>query len=95
MDIIVLLIVGLIIGLLGKFVAPGDKDNIPIWLTLLCGVGGVLIGFYIYQAFGGDGSRGVDWVKWIVAVLTAAVLVVIASTVTGRNTGRTSTRTRV
>ncbi len=35
MEIIGLLIGGLIIGLLGKFVAPGDKDNIPIWLTLL------------------------------------------------------------
>ena len=95
LDIIVLLIIGLVIGLLGKFVAPGDKDNIPIWLTLLCGVGGVLIGFYIYRAFGGDGSGGVDWTRWIVAVLTAAVLVVIASSVTGRNTGHSRTRTRV
>ena len=86
-EIIILVIVGAIIGLLGKFVAPGDKDNIPIWLTLLCGIGGVLLGGFIYSAFGGDGSGGVDWVKWIVAILTAAVLVVIASTVTGRNTG--------
>lgn len=92
MGIIVLLIVGLIIGLLGKFVAPGDKDNIPIWLTLLCGVGGVILGYYIYRAFGGNGSSGVDWTRWIVAILTSAVLVVIASTVTGRNTG---SRTRV
>lgn len=86
-EIIVLLIVGAIIGLLGKFVAPGDKDNIPIWLTILCGIGGVLIGYWIYSLFGGDGSDGVDWVRWIVAVITAAVLVMIASTLTGRNTG--------
>ena len=91
-DIIVLIIIGAIIGLLGKLVAPGDKDNIPIWLTILCGIGGVLLGYWIYSLFGGDGSNGVDWVRWIVAVLTAAVLVVIASTVTGRNTG---TRSRV
>ena len=92
MDIIILIIVGAIIGLLGKFVAPGDKDNIPIWLTVLCGIGGVILGNFIYAAFSGDGSTGVDWVRWIVAVLTAAVLVVIASTLTGRNTG---SRTRV
>ena len=92
--IITAIIVGAIIGLLGKFVAPGDKDNIPIWLTLLCGIGGVLIGYFIYRAFGGNGSAGFDWTRWIVAVLTAAVLVVIASTVTGRNTG-TRSRTRV
>jgi uncharacterized membrane protein YeaQ/YmgE (transglycosylase-associated protein family) len=88
MEIIFVIIVGAIIGLLGKLVAPGDKDNIPIWLTILCGIGGVIIGWYIYRAFGGDGSNGVDWVRWIVAIVTAAVLVVIASTVTGRNTGQ-------
>lgn len=90
-EIIGILIAGIIIGLLGKFVAPGDKDNIPIWLTLLCGIGGVLIGLGIYRAFGGNGSAGIDWVRWLVAIGVSAVLVVIASTVTGRN----STRRRV
>ncbi|HET9829620.1 MAG TPA: GlsB/YeaQ/YmgE family stress response membrane protein [Nocardioidaceae bacterium] len=88
MGIIGVIIAGIIIGLLGKFVAPGDKDNIPLWLTLLCGIGGVIIGWYIYSAFGGNGSSGVDWVRWIVAIVVAAVLVVIASTVTGRNTSK-------
>ncbi|CAN5157381.1 transglycosylase [soil metagenome] len=87
-EILILIVVGAIIGLLGKFVAPGDKDNIPIWLTLLCGIGGVLLGSVVYGAFGGDGSGGVDWVRWIVAILVAAVLVVIASTVTGRNSNK-------
>ena len=85
MEIIGILIAGLIIGLLGKLVAPGDKDNIPIWLTLLCGIAGVLIGLGVYRAFGGDGSDGIDWTRWIVSIVIAAVLVVIASTVTGRN----------
>jgi uncharacterized membrane protein YeaQ/YmgE (transglycosylase-associated protein family) len=88
MGIILVIIAGIIIGLLGKFVAPGDKDNIPLWLTVLCGIGGVIIGWYVYAAFGGNGSSGVDWVRWIVAIIVAAVLVVIASTVTGRNTSR-------
>ena len=51
-----------------------------------------MLGYWIYAPFGGDGSNGIDWVRWIVAIITAAVLVVIASTVTGRNTG---SRTRV
>ena len=85
MDILGLLVAGVIIGLLGKFVAPGDKDNIPLWLTVLCGIGGVILGYAIYSAFGGNGSDGVDWVRWAVAIATSAVLVVIASTVTGRN----------
>jgi uncharacterized membrane protein YeaQ/YmgE (transglycosylase-associated protein family) len=87
MEIIGVIIAGIIIGLLGKFVAPGDKDNIPIWLTILCGIGGVILGWFIYTAFGGDGSPGIDWVRWLVAIAVAAVLVVIASTVTGRSRG--------
>lgn len=91
MEILGVIIAGIIIGLLGKFVAPGDKDNIPIWLTIVCGIAGVLIGWFVYDALGGDGdTSGVDWVRWIVSILVAAVLVVIASTVTGRNTSRTS-----
>ncbi|HSE09172.1 MAG TPA: GlsB/YeaQ/YmgE family stress response membrane protein [Nocardioidaceae bacterium] len=80
------LVVGLVVGLVGKFLAPGDKDNIPLWLTVLCGIGGMAIGGYIYESFGGDGSPGLDWTQGIVAVITAVVLVIIASTLTGRNT---------
>ena len=86
MEIIGVIIAGIIIGLLGKFVAPGNKDNIPIWLTILCGIAGVIIGWYVYTLLGGDGSPGIDWVRWLIAIAVAAVLVVIASTLTGRNT---------
>jgi uncharacterized membrane protein YeaQ/YmgE (transglycosylase-associated protein family) len=86
MEVIGVIVAGIIIGLLGKFVAPGSRDNTPLWLTILCGIGGVLIGWFIYTAFGGNGSPGIDWVRWLIAIAVAAVLVVIASTVTGRNT---------
>jgi uncharacterized membrane protein YeaQ/YmgE (transglycosylase-associated protein family) len=85
LEIIGVLVAGIIIGLLGKFVAPGERDNIPIWLTILCGIGGVLIGWFIYTAFGGNGSPGIDWVRWLIAIAVAAVLVVIASAVAGRS----------
>ena len=88
MEIIGVIVAGIVIGLLGKFVAPGDKDNIPIWLTILCGIGGVLIGWYIYTAFGGNGSPGIDWVRWIIAIVVAAVLVMIAFGMTGRSRPR-------
>ncbi len=73
------LVMGVIIGLLGKFVAPGDKDNIPLWLTVICGIGGVVIG---YGLFGDTG--GIDWIAFFISIVLAAVFVVIAATVTGR-----------
>ena len=87
-EIIGVIVAGIVIGLLGKFVAPGNRDNIPIWLTIICGIGGVLIGWFIYTAFGGNGSPGIDWVRWIIAIVVAAVLVMIASAVTGRSRSR-------
>ena len=85
MEIIGLIIAGLIIGLLGKFVAPGTRDNTPLWLTLLCGIGGVLIGYYVSGALGVKETPGIDWIRWIISIILAAVLVVAASTLTGRN----------
>jgi uncharacterized membrane protein YeaQ/YmgE (transglycosylase-associated protein family) len=73
------LVMGVIIGLLGKFVAPGDKDNIPLWLTVVCGIAGVVIG---YGLFGG--TKGIDWIAFFISIVLAAVFVVIAATVTGR-----------
>jgi uncharacterized membrane protein YeaQ/YmgE (transglycosylase-associated protein family) len=89
MEIIGVIVAGIIIGLLGKFVAPSSRDNIPLWLTILCGIGGVIIGWYLYTALGGNGSPGIDWVRWLIAIAVAAVLVVIAATVMVRTkTGR-------
>jgi uncharacterized membrane protein YeaQ/YmgE (transglycosylase-associated protein family) len=85
MEIIGVIVAGIIIGLLGKFVAPSSRDNVPLWLTILCGIGGVIIGWYLYTALGGDGSPGIDWVRWLIAIAVAAVLVVIASTLTARS----------
>jgi uncharacterized membrane protein YeaQ/YmgE (transglycosylase-associated protein family) len=91
-EIVGLIIAGLIIGLLGKFVAPGARDNTPLWLTLLCGVGGVLLGYWLSGLLGVASTNGIDWIRWIISIILAAVLVVIASTVTGRNTGSRAVR---
>ena len=88
MDIIGVIIAGIIIGLLGKFVAPGDRDNIPIWLTVLCGIGGVLIGYYVAAGLGVEATAGIDWIRWIISNAVAAVLVMVAATVTGRSSSR-------
>jgi uncharacterized membrane protein YeaQ/YmgE (transglycosylase-associated protein family) len=86
-SLLLLLIGGIIIGLLGKFLAPGSRDNIPLWLTIVCGIVGILLGNWLYvDVFGGKcATSGVDWLRHIVQIITAAVLVVIAAGVTGRS----------
>ncbi|MEJ7725703.1 MAG: GlsB/YeaQ/YmgE family stress response membrane protein [Actinomycetes bacterium] len=86
MSIIVVLIAGVIIGLLGKFVAPGNRDNIPLWLTVICGIVGVLVGYWIATALDVGETSGVDWLRWLISIAVAAVAVMIAASVTSRRT---------
>jgi uncharacterized membrane protein YeaQ/YmgE (transglycosylase-associated protein family) len=79
------LIGGTIIGLLGKWVAPGDRDNIPLWLTIVCGVGGIFIGNFLYTMFFKADTNGIDWWRHIWQVAVAAVLVMVAAGATGRS----------
>ena len=69
--IISAIIVGLIIGALGRLVVPG-RQSMPIWLTLLIGVVAALIGTGIAAAFGVANTPGFDWIELIIQVALAA-----------------------
>ncbi|WP_017618159.1 GlsB/YeaQ/YmgE family stress response membrane protein [Nocardiopsis gilva] len=70
--IISALVVGLIIGALGRLVVPG-KQAIPIWLTLILGIRAAFVGGAIAAVF------TTFWLLvLIVQVLVAAAAVVLA-----------------
>ncbi|WP_340537883.1 GlsB/YeaQ/YmgE family stress response membrane protein [Nocardioides sp. GXZ039] len=79
--ILVTIIGGVIVGLLGKLLAPGDKDNIPLWATIVCGILGCVIGTLLYSLFFDPETKGVDWWRHIWQIATAVVLVIIADAV--------------
>ena len=81
--IITALIVGLIIGALGRLVVPG-KQNIPIWLTMLIGVAAALLGTVIARALGVVDTKGFDWLALFIQVALAAIGVALVVGGTGR-----------
>lgn len=81
--IISALVVGLIIGALGRLVVPG-KQNIPIWLTIVVGVVAALIGTAIARAVGVANTSGVDWTEILIQVVLAAVGVWLVAGMYGR-----------
>jgi uncharacterized membrane protein YeaQ/YmgE (transglycosylase-associated protein family) len=91
-DIIGVIIAGIIIGILGKWIAPSTRDNTPLWLTVLCGIGGVIVGYYIAAALGVEATKGIDWIRWIISILVAAVFVMIAASITGQRRGKLTGR---
>jgi uncharacterized membrane protein YeaQ/YmgE (transglycosylase-associated protein family) len=85
--IITALIVGLIIGALGRLVVPG-KQNISIWWTLLIGIVAALLGTVLASAIGVAETRGIDWIELILQVGLAAGGVVLVEGFTGRKAVR-------
>lgn len=77
------IIIGLIVGALGRLVVPG-RQNIPIWLTLLIGVVAAVLGTLIAGALGVDDTRGIDWIELAIQVAFAAIGVSIAAGTYGR-----------
>jgi uncharacterized membrane protein YeaQ/YmgE (transglycosylase-associated protein family) len=85
--IISALIIGLIIGVLGRLVVPG-RQHIPIWLTIVIGIVAALLGTVIARALKVSTTPGVDWVEILIQVALAAVGVGLVVGVSGRRTLR-------
>ena len=81
--IITAIIIGLIIGALGRLVVPG-KQNIPIWLTILIGIVAAIIGTFLASALGVNDTKGIDWIELLIQVVLAAVGVGAVAGVYGR-----------
>ncbi len=88
--IITALIVGLVIGALGRLVVPG-RQNIPIWLTMVIGVVAALLGTVLARALGiATSTSGIDWLELLIQVALAAVgVALVAGMGSRRRTRRT------
>jgi len=67
--IIILLVVGLVVGALARAVLPG-RQALPIWLTMVIGVGSLLLGGLLLS------SAGLI-VRVIVGVIIAAAIIAL------------------
>ncbi|KZB85041.1 GlsB/YeaQ/YmgE family stress response membrane protein [Amycolatopsis regifaucium] len=81
--IITAIVVGLILGVLGRFFAPG-KQSIPIWLTIIVGIIAAFIGTWIARGLGYADTKGFDWLELITQIVVAAVGVALAANLYGR-----------
>jgi uncharacterized membrane protein YeaQ/YmgE (transglycosylase-associated protein family) len=72
------IIAGLVIGLLAKLVIPG-RQPIPLWLTVVLGILGAVAGNALATAFGVRDTGGVDWIRHVLQIGVAAVLISLVS----------------
>jgi uncharacterized membrane protein YeaQ/YmgE (transglycosylase-associated protein family) len=78
LNILWAIITGLIIGLLAKLVVPG-RQAIPLWLTIVLGIVGALIGNWLAALFGVRFTGGIDWIRHLLQIAAAAVLIGIVA----------------
>jgi uncharacterized membrane protein YeaQ/YmgE (transglycosylase-associated protein family) len=77
-QIIWAIVAGLIIGVIAKLILPG-RQPIPIWLTVVLGVVGALIGNWISSAIGVRHTGGVDWIRHVLQIGVAMGLIALVA----------------
>ncbi|MCX5064872.1 GlsB/YeaQ/YmgE family stress response membrane protein [Micromonospora lupini] len=77
------IIIGLVIGALGRLVVPG-KQNISIVLTLAIGVLAAILGTLVAGGLGVDETGGIDWIELLLQVVFAAIGVAVTAAAYGR-----------
>ena len=70
--IISAIVVGALIGALGRLVVRG-RQHISILVTIVIGIIAALIGTFIANALGVGNTNGIDWIKLVIQVVLAAI----------------------
>ncbi|CAA9435226.1 MAG: hypothetical protein AVDCRST_MAG80-861 [uncultured Rubrobacteraceae bacterium] len=70
------ILVGLLAGLLAKWVMPGEDPG-GIIITILVGMAGASVGGFIVSILGGIGATGVNVWSILVATLGAVILLAL------------------
>ncbi|GGV70179.1 GlsB/YeaQ/YmgE family stress response membrane protein [Streptomyces griseoloalbus] len=78
--IISAIVIGIVIGVLGRLVLPG-RQRIGVLWTIAIGIVAAFIGTGIASGLGVADTEGVDWVEWLIQIALAALGVAALSKV--------------
>ena len=81
MSILGAIIGGLIVGLLARFILPG-RQGLSLPITAAIGIVAALIGWWVAGLLGVQSTSGIDWLRWIISIIIAAVGIVVYGKVT-------------
>jgi uncharacterized membrane protein YeaQ/YmgE (transglycosylase-associated protein family) len=73
MGILTWIILGLVVGALAKWIMPGDDPG-GIFITILIGVAGALLGGFLSSALGFGDVSGFNFGSVVIAVLGSLLL---------------------
>lgn len=82
MSLLTWIVVGLIAGLLADLVVPGEQN----WLVdTLVGMGGAVVGGWLFQALGGAPANGFNIWSVLVAFIGAVIVLYVVKAIQARS----------
>ncbi|MQY12258.1 hypothetical protein SRB5_23910 [Streptomyces sp. RB5] len=72
------ILVGLVLGFIARLILPG-KQKIPIWLTIVCGIVGSLLGNAVAGWIGVEETSGIDWIRHLLELAGAVLAVAVGA----------------
>ncbi|MCW3846680.1 GlsB/YeaQ/YmgE family stress response membrane protein [Sphingomonas sp. LB-2] len=79
------LLIGLVAGVLGKIIMPG-KDPGGVIVTILLGIAGALLAFYLTPMMGYDLTHAIWWQQYLAATGGAILLLAVYRLVMAKRT---------
>ncbi|MFT9785495.1 GlsB/YeaQ/YmgE family stress response membrane protein [Streptomyces rhizosphaericola] len=68
------IIVGLVLGVIARAILPGKQD-IPLWLTIVFGILGSILGNAVASWIGVADTKGIDWIRHLLQLIGAVAVV--------------------
>jgi uncharacterized membrane protein YeaQ/YmgE (transglycosylase-associated protein family) len=87
MEIIGLIIFGAVIGALARLFMKGDQ-NLGILWTIILGVLGALVGYWLSGVLGVEDTDGIDWIRWVISIVAAIVFIGVYLGITNKGAKR-------
>ncbi|MFG2142023.1 GlsB/YeaQ/YmgE family stress response membrane protein [Streptomyces sp. NPDC048650] len=81
------IILGLILGLIAKAIIPG-KQQIPLWLTVIFGMLGSVLGNWAATGLGVNDTSGIDWMRHLLQLIGAVIVVAVGDRIWASVRGR-------
>lgn len=78
MDWLWAILVGLVLGVIARAILPG-RQGIPLWLTVIFGMLGSVLGNAVATWAGVGDTKGVDWIRHVLQLAGAVMIVALGS----------------
>ena len=87
------IIVGLVLGVIARAILPGKQD-IPLWLTVVFGILGSILGNAVATWIGVNDTKGIDWIRHVLQLVGAVAVVGVGDMALAVHQGQPGKRQR-